>query len=168
MGTVHVFFAAMLCFPDAQKKAQEELDRVLNGRLPDFRDEKDLPYMAALVKEVLRWKPVTPLGMSMNNRHEFFVDRNRSGSTLFDERRRVHGVPYSKRCFHDRKCLVGILPCLLSPARQYLSVHARAMLHDEDDYPDPTAFHPERFLKDGKLDPSVRDPSQMAFGFGRR
>jgi cytochrome P450 len=42
------------------------------------------------------------------------------------------------------------------------------MLHDEDDYPDPSSFRPERFLKDGKLDPSVRDPSQIAFGFGRR
>ncbi len=158
----------MLCFPEAQKKAQEELDRVLNGRLPYFRDEKDLPYVAALVKEVLRWKPVTPLGMSVNSGYEFFVDRNRSGSTLFDERRRVQGVPYSKRCSYDRKCLVGIFPCFLSASRQYLSVHVRAMLHDEDDYPDPMAFRPERFLKEGKLDTSVRDPSQMAFGFGRR
>lgn len=42
------------------------------------------------------------------------------------------------------------------------------MLHDEDDYPGPSTFRPERFLKDGQLDPSVRDPAQIAFGFGRR
>ena len=42
------------------------------------------------------------------------------------------------------------------------------MLHDESDYPEPYEFIPERFLKDGKLDNSVRDPVDIAFGFGRR
>ena len=42
------------------------------------------------------------------------------------------------------------------------------MLHNESDYPDASAFKPERFLKDGVLDPSVRDPATVAFGFGRR
>ena len=44
----------MLYFPEAQSKAQEELDRVLQGRLPEYDDLKDLPYVIALVKEVLR------------------------------------------------------------------------------------------------------------------
>ena len=44
----------------------------------------------------------------------------------------------------------------------------RAMLNDERDYPEPREFRPERFLKDGQLDPSVRDPVDIAFGFGRR
>ena len=42
------------------------------------------------------------------------------------------------------------------------------MLHNEDEYPDPFAFKPERFLKDGQLNPNIRDPALMAFGFGRR
>lgn len=42
------------------------------------------------------------------------------------------------------------------------------MLHDENIYPDPLAFKPERFLNDGKINPSVRDPELVAFGFGRR
>ena len=42
------------------------------------------------------------------------------------------------------------------------------MLHDERVYPDPYEFKPERFLKNGKLDSSVRDPMEIAFGFGRR
>ena len=42
------------------------------------------------------------------------------------------------------------------------------MLNDERDYPEPNIFKPERFLKDGKLDSSVRDPMDIAFGFGRR
>ena len=35
-------------------KAQEELDRVVGGRLPGFGDMPDLPYLSALVKEVIR------------------------------------------------------------------------------------------------------------------
>ena len=41
-------------------------------------------------------------------------------------------------------------------------------MNDEQDYPDPHIFKPERFLKDGKIDSSVRDPVNIAFGFGRR
>ena len=35
-------------------KAQAELDRVVGGRFPGFGDAEDLPYVSALVKEVLR------------------------------------------------------------------------------------------------------------------
>jgi len=42
------------------------------------------------------------------------------------------------------------------------------MLNDEWDYPEPREFRPERFLRNRKLNPSVRDPMDIAFGFGRR
>ena len=42
------------------------------------------------------------------------------------------------------------------------------MLNDEQVYPELHEFKPERFLKNGKLDSSVRDPMEIAFGFGRR
>lgn len=51
----------------------------------------------------------------------------------------------------------------------YAEKYFRAMLHNPDDYPDPTTFKPERFIgTDGKIDSSVRDPRTIAFGFGRR
>lgn len=44
----------------------------------------------------------------------------------------------------------------------------RALLNDESMYgPDTDKFNPERWLKDGKINPSVKDPD-FAFGFGRR
>ena len=42
------------------------------------------------------------------------------------------------------------------------------MFRDESIYPTPETFDPERFIKDGKLDPSVRDPEERIFGAGRR
>ena len=44
----------------------------------------------------------------------------------------------------------------------------RAILHDEKKYKEPFAFNPDRFLKNGALDPDVFDPQEVAFGFGRR
>ena len=41
-------------------------------------------------------------------------------------------------------------------------------MHDRKAFNNPQEFQPERFLKDGKLNPDVRDPECAAFGFGRR
>ena len=55
---------AMALFPEAQRKAQEEIDRVVGtDRLPTFEDRENLPYVDALVKEALRWHPVVPMGV---------------------------------------------------------------------------------------------------------
>ncbi|RDW93644.1 cytochrome P450 [Aspergillus mulundensis] len=57
------FTAAMIMYPDVQRKAQEEIDRVVGSdTLPTFADRERLPYINALVKEVLRWWPVAPMG----------------------------------------------------------------------------------------------------------
>lgn len=61
VSAVQSFILAMCKYPEAQKKAQAELDRVLNGRLPEFSDRPYLPYINAMVKETMRWLPVTPL-----------------------------------------------------------------------------------------------------------
>lgn len=57
------FWLAIVSFPEIQKKAQAELDEVVGRhRLPTFADYPKLPYLAAIVKESLRWKTVDPLG----------------------------------------------------------------------------------------------------------
>ena len=59
------FVLAMLLYPDVMRKAQAELDAVVGrDRLPTFEDRKNLHYIRAMVKEVLRWRPVGPLGMA--------------------------------------------------------------------------------------------------------
>jgi len=55
----------MSLHPEVQRKAQEEIDRVLgHDRLPSAQDKKDLPYVNAIMKEVVRLNPVVPLGES--------------------------------------------------------------------------------------------------------
>ncbi|KAJ5761024.1 hypothetical protein N7520_008180 [Penicillium odoratum] len=58
------FFLAMILFPEIQRKAQEEIDRVFGEpTLPTVADRERLPYIDAVVKETLRWHVVTPLGV---------------------------------------------------------------------------------------------------------
>ncbi|KAF8210916.1 cytochrome P450 [Mycena galopus ATCC 62051] len=64
VSALGTFVLAMLANPEAQRKAQAEIDSVLgDGDLPDFQDEESLPYVSALVKEVLRWRSVTPMAI---------------------------------------------------------------------------------------------------------
>ncbi|KAJ7764910.1 cytochrome P450 [Mycena metata] len=64
IATTNTFILAMLANPEAQRKAQLEIDSVTGRmRLPDFGDEDNLPYVTALVKEILRWRPVAPIAV---------------------------------------------------------------------------------------------------------
>lgn len=54
---------AMTLYPDVQRQAQAEIDTVVgHDRLPLFSDRTKLPYIEAIVKEVVRWRPIDPLG----------------------------------------------------------------------------------------------------------
>ncbi|KAF3086190.1 hypothetical protein TWF569_003568 [Orbilia oligospora] len=56
------FTLAMILYPEVQRKAQEEIDRVVGSdRLPGFEDRERLPYINAIIKEILRWWVVGPL-----------------------------------------------------------------------------------------------------------
>ncbi|KAJ7873328.1 cytochrome P450 [Mycena olivaceomarginata] len=64
VSAVYAFFLAMALNPAVQAKAQAEIDAVVGSdRLPTFADREDLPYVDALVKEVLRWHSVAPTGV---------------------------------------------------------------------------------------------------------
>lgn len=62
-STLYAFTQAMLLYPDVQRKAQEEIDRVIGpDRMPTMEDEFDLQYTRAIMKETLRWMPTTIMG----------------------------------------------------------------------------------------------------------
>jgi len=127
------FFLAMVFNPHVMKKAQEELDHVVgHERLPEFSDMEHLPYLNALVKEVLRWNPPAPLGMA-------------------------------KRLIQD-----DTYNGYFIPAGTMVIENIWAVFHDPQVFPEPEKFDPERYLKDGKIDPSAPEPDYRAFGAGRR
>ncbi|TFK78807.1 CyP450 monooxygenase [Polyporus arcularius HHB13444] len=132
-STLQWFFVAMVLNPDAQQKAQAELEAVVGPhRLPDHGDKQNLPYIDALIKEVMRWVPALPFSLP----HATSEDTECDGYFI--------------------------------PAGTILLPNTWACLHDPKAYPDPERFMPERFLRDGKLDPNVCDPAQFMFGYGRR
>ena len=56
-------FLGLITHPNVLKAAQAELDSVVGqDRTPKFTDEPNLPYIRALCKETLRWRPVAVLG----------------------------------------------------------------------------------------------------------
>ena len=119
--------------PRVVAKAQEELDRVVGKeRLPDFSDKDDLPYIDALVKELLRWGPPLPISVPVK--------------TAQDDIYREYSIPAGTTVIEN----------------------IWAVFHDPAIYPDPEAFNPDRFLKDGKLNPLVYNPEDRVFGSGRR
>ncbi|EMD35352.1 hypothetical protein CERSUDRAFT_157065 [Gelatoporia subvermispora B] len=132
-SVLQTFFLAMTLHPEIQKKAHEELDQVVGSRrLPGFTDRDYLPYVAAIVKECIRWVTVIPLGVARINSEDDVYEG-----------------------YHIPKGTI-------------LMPNQWAILHDPAVFPEPNVFKPERFLKDGQLDPRTNDLVEAAFGFGRR
>ncbi|KAG8738177.1 hypothetical protein FRC10_007170 [Ceratobasidium sp. 414] len=121
VASLEVFVIAMIRHPEVQVKAQTEIDRVVGTkRLPTFEDRSQLPYIDQIMKEVMRWQPVTPLAVPHTSTQ--------------DDVYREYRIP--------KGAIV-------------------AMSRNEQVYPEPETFNPERFS-----DPNV--PSVPGFGFGRR
>ncbi|KIO27631.1 hypothetical protein M407DRAFT_73022 [Tulasnella calospora MUT 4182] len=62
--TMQSFIYAMILCPSVQKKAQDEIDRVIGStRSPTFEDQPDLPFLHAVMLETLRWNPAVSFGV---------------------------------------------------------------------------------------------------------
>ena len=135
----------------AVKEAQKQLDDVLGGeRLPEHSDMDQLPYISAIIKETLRWAPPLPLGGG----HRLMEDDIYKGMFI------PAGAMVMENIWSVHSSNQG---------RTSPDTSGRAVSRDQNIYSDPETFKPERFLtKDGKIDPSVKDPELMVFGSGRR
>ncbi|KAG2366783.1 cytochrome P450, partial [Suillus spraguei] len=130
-STLLVFLLAMILHPEAQAKAQAEIDRVVGkDRLPNFDDRQALPYVEAIFRETLRWYPVVPFG----------VPHATTTSDIYDG--------------------------FFIPEGVLVFANTWAMTRNENKYPSPNEFRPERFLhEDGSL---TNDTMLLGFGWGRR
>ena len=98
--TLNTFIMAMISHPDSLIRARHEIDSICASskdqlRLPGMEDLKHLPYLAAMVKEVLRWRPTTPV----TPQHQLTEDLEYEGNffpkgTCFV----VNGIALSQLC----------------------------------------------------------------------
>ncbi|KAJ4485414.1 cytochrome P450 [Lentinula aciculospora] len=147
---LRTFLLAMMCFPETQQEAQEELDCVVGReRLPDYNDldESLLPYVSAIVIECFRWQPIVPLAFPHQSVAEdtykgYYIPK---GSIV---------VPNVWRILQDEK-MYGPNTDVFNPKRWLL----------------PTSDIQQRGLgavSRWKLNPDMPDPMLVSFGFGRR
>jgi len=72
VATLIIFFLLMCLHPDVQARAQREIDEVVGpDRLPTAEDEQKLPYVNAVVREVLRYWTIAPLGIPHRATEDF-------------------------------------------------------------------------------------------------
>ncbi|KAJ7445958.1 cytochrome P450 [Mycena galericulata] len=142
---------ALVAYPDAQKKAHEEIDRVVGEhRLPTLDDLEHMPYIRAMILEAHRFRPVFPLAIphatTTPEEYEGYIIPK--GATIFIN---TWGI------YHDP----GKSPsCSTSGLNQFIAL-----------YDDPDDFIPDRYLltehgtKLGVDGSSLRET--LAFGAGR-
>ncbi|KAJ5766545.1 uncharacterized protein N7511_004161 [Penicillium nucicola] len=138
---VECFFLAMTLFPDVQRKAQEEIDRVLgSNQLPQVKDRARLPYVNAVVKEVLRWHPVAPMGIPHASSEDdtwdgYFIPK---GSLLMPN---IWAMTHNSAVYHD--------PMVFKPER-FLGIDGRGPEMDPHDlvFGFGRRICPARFLAD--------------------
>lgn len=80
-------FVLLMCLhPEVQTKAQAEVDSITGlARLPTTSDREHLPYLNAIISEVLRYSVITPLGVPHTLREDdiyngFFIPK---GAIIF-------------------------------------------------------------------------------------
>ncbi|KAJ7614162.1 cytochrome P450 [Roridomyces roridus] len=62
--SLQTFVLACLLFPQWIARAQKEIDAVIGkDRIPTFKDRPQLPYVEAVVRETLRWRPAVRFGL---------------------------------------------------------------------------------------------------------
>ncbi|KAF9047034.1 cytochrome P450 [Hymenopellis radicata] len=142
-GLLRAIVLALTAHPEVQQEAWKEIDRVVGDlRLPQYEDFASLPYIQAIIREVIvftscyRWRPVSPAGVP----HVTTEDQVYKGFTI--------------------------------PKGSMILMNTWGVYHDPDFYDAPEEFRPERYLltpngtKVGVDGSDYR--STLSFGAGRR
>jgi cytochrome P450 len=151
-ATLMMFLLAMVLNPDAFRKAQNEIDKIVGqDRLPDFGDRQRLPYVECVLQETIRRYPIAPGGIP----HLCTEDNVYNGMLIPKDAMII---------FNNRLVVCLALEPTLS--KVVMPPLLRAMSLDERVYRDAESFYPERFLPkpDGYGEPHFKS----AFGYGRR
>ncbi|THU79723.1 cytochrome P450 [Dendrothele bispora CBS 962.96] len=134
-ASLQTFILAMTLYPEVQRSAQDEIDRVLGvhdkrvSRLPEIEDRENLLFVECVLQELFRWHPVVPLGVP----HRSTADDVYNGMSI--------------------------------PKGSIIFSNIRGMSLDERIYSDPDSFKPMRFMpkeKGGKEEPYF--VAQWGFG----
>ncbi|KAL0576540.1 hypothetical protein V5O48_005432 [Marasmius crinis-equi] len=150
VGASDTTIAAMLSFvhlmalnPDAQAKAQAEIDRVvgLNGtRLPEVSELRSFPYLRAVLKEVLRYAPVANIALP----HRVIREDQYQGFRIPKDATVIANV---WAIMHDPK------------------LYPNPFQFDPDRFIGPETQKSSRWEQLDSINP---DPILFSFGFGRR
>ncbi|QRV93993.1 cytochrome P450 family protein [Ceratobasidium sp. AG-Ba] len=103
------FLLAMMLYPETQLKAQKEIDSVIGqDRLPTIEDRANLPYINALILEVLRWEPALPLAIPhvCTEDNEYRGYHIPKGAVVFGN---IWSISHDEKTYND--------PELFNPAR---------------------------------------------------
>jgi hypothetical protein len=182
----------MTLYPDIQRKAHGEVDRVVGDRLPCMDDLPNMPYLRAVISEILRWNPL----VSLSTASFFFLHiciinwhhRNVVLQHFTMPRKTIIIVDISSRkalrlclmcvCFYFTFRVVdtssifcesrfGEFQGQHNAIQHMLIAFQRGLLHDPRTYDDPMTFNPDRFIAKPGHQPET-DPRKFAFGIGRR
>lgn len=99
MSALTSFFLALMLHPEVQKQAQADIDRIAPNRLPSLDDYDSLPYIRAILKELLRWAPVVPLGESC----QILGGDHSDPDMVYRFIPSGHGRRYLRRIFHPQR-----------------------------------------------------------------
>jgi cytochrome P450 len=154
------FIHAMTKWGHVLKKAQEEVDSVVGeDRTPLWSDYQNMPYVASIVKETMRWRPAVPLA---------FPHAATEGET----------IPILTPCLRvvDRLLTYADtwIDGKLIPKGATVIINCWGMHQDEARYGDPNVFNPDNFKGEMTLAPELfagadyEKRDHYGYGSGRR
>ncbi|ELU37780.1 cytochrome P450, putative [Rhizoctonia solani AG-1 IA] len=153
----------------SQERARKEIDALYDeDTLPRWVDEQAMPFVRAVIKEVLRWRP--PLPIAIPHRLEQEIISSYQQMTIM----KGTSTPKIQQVNCPEACEVSIKGTSAYGIDIPVICNIWAIHSNPERFDDPKVFRPERFL-DYKMsmaesiaqgDPFERD--HFAFGAGRR